>query len=57
MHYGTPAAPFLEPLDALVEAHGGAVRRVDGAEAEVDAAARPDAPELLVLAPPPPVED
>jgi L-ascorbate metabolism protein UlaG (beta-lactamase superfamily) len=57
MHYGTPAAPFLGPLDALVEAHGGTVRRVDGPETELDAAARPDAPQLLVLEPPPPVED
>jgi L-ascorbate metabolism protein UlaG (beta-lactamase superfamily) len=57
MHYGTSAAPFLGPLDPLVEAHGGAVRRVEGAEAAVDDAARPGSPELLILAPPPPVGD
>jgi L-ascorbate metabolism protein UlaG (beta-lactamase superfamily) len=56
MHYGTPAADFLGPLDPLLDALAGvAVRRVEGSEAELRADARPPAPELLVLAPPAPV--
>jgi L-ascorbate metabolism protein UlaG (beta-lactamase superfamily) len=58
MHYGTPAAPFLGPLYPLLDALDRRVdvRRLDGPEAELSAAGRPDAPQLLVLEPPPPVE-
>jgi L-ascorbate metabolism protein UlaG (beta-lactamase superfamily) len=57
MHYGTPAAPFLGPLDPLIEAHAGELRRVEGTGTEIDAATRPGAPQLLVLEPPDPVQD
>jgi L-ascorbate metabolism protein UlaG (beta-lactamase superfamily) len=57
MHYGTDAAPFLDPLDALIEAHDGDVVRVEGPEAVLDASTRPDTPLLVVLEPPAPVQD
>jgi L-ascorbate metabolism protein UlaG (beta-lactamase superfamily) len=58
MHYGTPAAPFLGPLYPLLDALDRRVdvRRIDGQEVELSAADRPQAPQLLMLAPPAPVE-
>jgi L-ascorbate metabolism protein UlaG (beta-lactamase superfamily) len=57
MHYGTDAAPFLGPLDPLIDAHGGEVLRVEGPEVELEASARPRTPLLVVLEPPSPVKD
>jgi L-ascorbate metabolism protein UlaG (beta-lactamase superfamily) len=57
MHYGTPAADFLGPLDPLLAAlEGTEVRRIGGQEAELDLASRPAAPVLLVLEPPAPAD-
>jgi L-ascorbate metabolism protein UlaG (beta-lactamase superfamily) len=51
MHYGTPAADFLGPVDPFLEAFED-VRRLDGPEAEIDPAARPERPLVLVPRPP-----
>ena len=51
MHYGTPAADFLGPVDPFLEAFED-VRRLDGPEAELDAAARPERPQVVVPLPP-----
>lgn len=51
MHYGTPAADFLGPVDPFLEAFEDVVR-LDGPEAEIDAAERPGRPRVVVPAPP-----
>jgi L-ascorbate metabolism protein UlaG (beta-lactamase superfamily) len=51
MHYGTPAADFLGPVDPFLERFDD-VRRLDGPEAEFDAAARPEGPQVVVPLPP-----
>jgi L-ascorbate metabolism protein UlaG (beta-lactamase superfamily) len=48
MHYGTPAADFLGPLDPFLDAMDGDVVRVDGSETEMGA----DTRGVLVLEPP-----
>jgi L-ascorbate metabolism protein UlaG (beta-lactamase superfamily) len=53
MHYGTPAADFLGPVDVFLEAVGREIVHADGSEAEIDAGAEPH---VLVLAPPDPVD-
>jgi L-ascorbate metabolism protein UlaG (beta-lactamase superfamily) len=53
MHYGTPGADFLGPLDPFLDAFDD-VRRLDGPEAEIDPAARPERPQVLVPRPPDP---
>ena len=52
MHYRTPAADFLGPLDPFLEAVAGEVRRPGAPEAELDGL--PDTPVVLVLDPPEP---
>jgi L-ascorbate metabolism protein UlaG (beta-lactamase superfamily) len=51
MHYGTPQADFLGPVDPFLDAFED-VRRLDGAEAEIAAAERPERPCVLVPSPP-----
>jgi L-ascorbate metabolism protein UlaG (beta-lactamase superfamily) len=51
MHYGTPAADFLGPLDPFLEAFED-VRRLDGPEAVIDAGERPERPVVVVPRPP-----
>jgi L-ascorbate metabolism protein UlaG (beta-lactamase superfamily) len=51
MHYGTPQADFLGPVDPFLEAFED-VRRLDASEAEIDAAQRPERPCVLVPSPP-----
>jgi L-ascorbate metabolism protein UlaG (beta-lactamase superfamily) len=52
MHYGTPAADFLGPLEPFLEAVAAEPRHVAGAETGLDPL--PDAPVVLVLEPPEP---
>jgi L-ascorbate metabolism protein UlaG (beta-lactamase superfamily) len=54
MHYGTPAADFVGPVDPFLAAFED-VRRLDGPELEIEPAARPDRPQVLVPRPPDPV--
>jgi L-ascorbate metabolism protein UlaG (beta-lactamase superfamily) len=51
MHYATPAADFLGPVDPFLEAFDD-VRRLDGPEADIEASERPGSPCVLVPAPP-----
>jgi L-ascorbate metabolism protein UlaG (beta-lactamase superfamily) len=51
MHYGTPQADFLGPLDPFLEAFED-VRRLDGPTAEIDGAERAERPCVLVPSPP-----
>jgi L-ascorbate metabolism protein UlaG (beta-lactamase superfamily) len=50
MHYRTPAVDFLGPLDPFLAAVAAEPRHVDGSETELGPL--PDAPVVLVLAPP-----
>jgi L-ascorbate metabolism protein UlaG (beta-lactamase superfamily) len=51
MHYGTPQADFLGPVDPFLEAFAD-VRRLDGSTAEIEAAERPERPCVIVPSPP-----
>ena len=51
MHYGTPAADFLGPVDPFLEAYDD-VLRLDGQEAEIDPSERPERPRVVVPQPP-----
>jgi hypothetical protein len=51
MHYRTPAVNFIGPLDPFLEAFDDVVR-LDGPEAEIDAAERPARPRVVVPRPP-----
>jgi L-ascorbate metabolism protein UlaG (beta-lactamase superfamily) len=51
MHYGTPQADFLGPLDPFLEAFED-VRRLDGPTAEIGGAERAERPCVLVPSPP-----
>jgi L-ascorbate metabolism protein UlaG (beta-lactamase superfamily) len=52
MHYGTPAADFLGPLEPFLDAVGAPASRPGGSETELDGL--PDSPVVLVLDPPEP---
>jgi L-ascorbate metabolism protein UlaG (beta-lactamase superfamily) len=51
MHFATPAADFLGPLDPFLDAAARPVRRP--AASEVELGPLPEAGEILVLDPPP----
>jgi len=53
MHYRTPAADFLGPVDPFLDGFED-VRRLDGPEAVIDGAERPERPLVLVPRPPDP---
>jgi L-ascorbate metabolism protein UlaG (beta-lactamase superfamily) len=50
MHYGTPAADFLGPLEPFLDAVDGEIVAVDGSETEIEGAGGPR--RVLVLRPP-----
>src|SRR3954468_6707617 len=52
MHYGTPQADFLGPVDPFLESVGGEVRQAGASEATLDTL--PDTTTVLVLEPPGP---
>jgi L-ascorbate metabolism protein UlaG (beta-lactamase superfamily) len=53
MHYRTPAVDFLDPPDAFLSVFQGDVRRLDGAEAEIeDLLGENGRPTFALLAPP-----
>jgi L-ascorbate metabolism protein UlaG (beta-lactamase superfamily) len=51
MHYGTPQADFLGPVEPFLEAFED-VDRLGASEAVIDAAERPERPRVLVPGPP-----
>ena len=53
MHYGTPAADFLGPVDPFLAAFDDVVR-LDGPDAVIDAATPPRRPQVVVPRPPDP---